>query len=72
MKRFILGIVIGIILLILFVYFGGADYLKTAGKAVEKAGSELEQYEKKIKELTPTIEKGIKEVKERVKEKTRD
>ncbi|HLA51159.1 MAG TPA: hypothetical protein VJZ92_02795 [Thermodesulfobacteriota bacterium] len=39
-----LGIFIGVVLLYLFIYFGGADYLKVFGKKTEQAGEGLKQY----------------------------
>jgi len=50
MTRVFLGIVIGILLFFLFLYFGGADYMKDFGRKTEKVGKELKQYEKDIQE----------------------
>ncbi len=72
MKKLILGIIIGIVLLVLFVYFGGGRYLQQAAKEAEKAGGEIEQYEKKLKESAKKVEHGIEKVKEKIKEKTSD
>ncbi|HBO84446.1 MAG: hypothetical protein A2073_01830 [Deltaproteobacteria bacterium GWC2_42_11] len=72
MKKFILGVIIGIVLLAAFVYFGGGDFLRHAGKEVEKAGGELKQYEYKLKDSAKKAEEGFEKVKEKIKEKTND
>lgn len=66
MIKVILGIFLGIFLLYLFIYFGGADYLEVVGKKTEKAGKELKQYEKNVKETT---DKVLEKAKDKVKEK---
>ena len=67
--KLVLGISLGIILLYLFIYFGGADYLEAFGKKTEQAGKELKQYEKNVKDATTTVEKSLEKAKDKVKEK---
>lgn len=67
--KLVLGIFLGIVLLYLFIYFGGADYLQTFGKKTEEAGRELKQYEKNVKDTTVKIEKALEGAKDKVKEK---
>ncbi|HBR15997.1 MAG: hypothetical protein A3G39_09560 [Deltaproteobacteria bacterium RIFCSPLOWO2_12_FULL_43_16] len=64
-----IGIFLGIVLLYLFIYFGGADYLQTFGKKTAEAGKELKQYEQDVKDATVKIEKALEGAKDKVKEK---
>jgi len=64
MSRFFIGIIVGIIALICFVYFGGADYLRSAGKHVDNAAQHIEKYEKKMH--------GMKERARKVREKAEE
>lgn len=62
-----LGIFIGVVLLYLFIYLGGADYLKAFGKKTEQAGEGLKQYEKGVKDVgDKVLEKAKEKVKERM------
>ncbi|MBI5875766.1 MAG: hypothetical protein HZB81_08015 [Deltaproteobacteria bacterium] len=61
-----LGILIGIIFLYLFIYFGGAGYLQAFGKKTEEAGKGLKQYEKNVQDTT---DKVLEKAKDKVKEK---
>ncbi len=63
MKNFLLGIVIGILLIILFIYFGGGRVLKSMGGKTIEVGERVEVYEKKLKEATQDL---IKKKKERI------
>ena len=69
MIKAIIKLVLGIILLYLFIYFGGADYLEKFGKKTEQAGKELKQYEKNVKDAATTVEKSLEKAKDKVKEK---
>lgn len=69
MKKIIIGMFLGIILLYLFIYFGGADYLKIFGKKTEQAGEGLKQYEKNVKDTTKSIKRTIKDAEEKIKER---
>lgn len=52
MKKFILGIVIGILLIFLFTYLGGGAALQTLGKKTIEVGERVEVYEKALKDVT--------------------
>jgi len=69
MINIIIGMFLGIVLLYLFVHFGGADYLMTFGRKTEQAGEELKQYEKDIKDTTIKFEKMLEKAKDKVKDK---
>jgi hypothetical protein len=58
MKKFILGVVIGVLLIILFTYLGGGAALKIVGKKAIELGDKVEVYEKTLKDVA---EKFLKE-----------
>ena len=60
MKKFLLGIAIGIILIFIFIYFGGGSTLKSLGERTIELGEKIELYEKSLKETT----RGLMEKKE--------
>ncbi len=68
MKKVIFGFFLGVIALALFLYFGGAKYVKAFGSKTEEAGSRLEVYEKKMKESTKDAKTSVKETAEEAKE----
>ena len=55
MKKFILGIVIGILLIFLFTYLGGGSVLQTIGRKTIDVGERIEVYEKALKDVTQDI-----------------
>jgi hypothetical protein len=60
MKKFILGIFIGVLLIVLFTYLGGGTALKIVGKKTIEVGERVEVYEKALKDVTDELlrEKG--------------
>jgi hypothetical protein len=60
MKKFILGIFIGVLLIVLFTYLGGGSALKIVGKKTIEVGERVEVYEKALKDVTGELlrEKG--------------
>ncbi|MBI5286847.1 MAG: hypothetical protein HY878_04555 [Deltaproteobacteria bacterium] len=66
MKKVLLGIVLGIIILILFVYLGGGEAIIRLGKGVEVAGERLKHYEGVLKGTTEKVKKGLEKQKERL------
>jgi hypothetical protein len=70
MKKFILGIFIGIILILLFTYLGGGSALKTVGEKTIEVGERVEVYEQALKDATQGLWKKKGEgPKETIKEK---
>lgn len=69
MKKFILGVIIGVLALAAFLYFGGPKYLKIFGAKTEEAGERLEKYEKGLKHTAEEATEKVKETAETVKEK---
>ncbi|MBI2412159.1 MAG: hypothetical protein HYV24_03010 [Deltaproteobacteria bacterium] len=72
MKKVLLGIIIGIIALAAFLYFGGGRYLRVFGAKTEEAGEKLEKYEKEMKKEAEVIKESAKEAGETIKEKAGD
>lgn len=68
MKKFIIGVVLGIIVLVVFLYLGGAKYVKIFGSKTEEAGAKLEKYEKRMKETAKDAGKAIEKTAEGAKE----
>jgi hypothetical protein len=52
MKKFILGIFIGVLLIVVFTYLGGGAALKIVGKKTIEVGERVEVYEKALKDVT--------------------
>lgn len=64
MTRFFVGIIVGIIALILFVYYGGADYLRSVGRHADNAAVQVEKYGKKMHGMTDRARKVRKKAEE--------
>jgi hypothetical protein len=60
MKKFILGVFIGILLIIIFTYLGGGAALKIVGKKTIELGENVGVYEKVLKDASNSLlkEKG--------------
>lgn len=71
MKKFLLGVLIGSIVLFAFVYLGGARYVKIFGTKTEEAGGKLEHVEKEMKEGAETAKKTVEKTVEKTKEKVK-
>ncbi len=67
MSKVLLGIILGIIVLAGFVYFGGAKYLRSLGTKTEEAGVKLEKVEKQLKESAKGAKKSAEKTAEKVK-----
>jgi hypothetical protein len=78
MRKFIYGVIVGFILAIFFIVFGGGQYLEKFGVKTEKAGQDIVEYEeelkdkisrakKKVGKKTKDIKEGAIDKKERVK-----
>lgn len=76
MKRLILGFIIGVAILVFFLYMGGSKYVKELGVRTQKAGEKLEGYEKKLKrtarEATEVVRDTVKDTKDAVEETADD
>ena len=72
MKRIALGIIIGIIFFLVFVFAGGSEYLKRFGQKTEEAGEKLEVYEKEFKKGAEEAIEKLEESSERAKEAVKE
>jgi phage-related minor tail protein len=68
MKRIIFGIIVGIILFYLFLTRGGSDYLKKVGDTTKEVGSDLKQYEERLKTSTKKAKDVAEKAGKRLKE----
>ncbi len=62
--KFFLIIILLIVALLGFIYFGGADYLRIIGRETDRAAEHVEKYEKKMH----SVKKRAEEIKEKAKE----
>lgn len=67
MKKVIAGIIIGIVLIIVFLYFGGSRYLKSFGEKTEEAGDKIQKYERTLKDSVDSAKDSVEKSKERIK-----
>jgi len=71
MKKVILGIVIGIILITFLVYLSGGkigEVLVKIGKGIEVAGEKLKGYEGVLKDTGEKVKEGIEKGKEKLQD----
>jgi len=69
MKKFILGIVIGVLLIFLFTYLGGGAALQTLGKKTIEVGERVAVYEKALKDVTQELLKKKQEAEKDIQKK---
>jgi hypothetical protein len=60
MVKLFLGGLAGMVLLVLFFYFGGPGYMRSFGAGTEEAGERLEKYGEQIKDSTRKTGKTVK------------
>lgn len=60
MIRFLLGVVVGILILMLFIYFGGGKAVKKVGEGLTETGKRMEHLEEVIKKERDEVRKDIK------------
>ncbi len=76
MKKIILGIIVGGIIFIAFLSYGGAEYVKNFGKKTVEVGKTLEGYEKELQrqkklgtKKAAAVTRGVKDAYEKTKDK---
>lgn len=69
MIRFLIGIILGIILLFLFLYLGGPGYLETFGEKTSETGRNLKRYEQPAKDTAKKVEDTYEDVKKKLEDK---
>jgi hypothetical protein len=60
MIRFLLGVIVGVLILLLFIYFGGGKTVKKVGEGLTETGKRMEQLEEVIKKERDEVGKDIK------------
>lgn len=60
MRNFLLGVVIGILISFLFIWFGGGKTVKKVGENLSETGKKMEVMEEKIKKEKNEVWDGIK------------
>ena len=60
MIRFLLGVVTGILILLLFIFFGGGKAVKKVGEGLTETGKRMEHLEEVIKKEGDEVGKNIK------------
>ncbi len=60
MIRFLLGVAVGVLILLLFIYFGGGQVVKRVGEGLTETGKRMEHLEEVIKKERDEAGKDIK------------
>jgi len=64
MMKFLLGVIVGVLIFFLFLYFGGGTTVKKLGEGLTDTGKKMEALEgtiqKEKEELEKDVEKGVK------------
>ena len=68
MIRFLLGLIVGILIFFLFVWFGGGKTVKKVGEGLIDTGKRMEVLEETIKKEKEEVGKGMKKILKEEKE----
>jgi len=60
MIKFITGVIVGILIFFLFIYFGGSKAVKKVGEGLTDTGKKMEVMEQMIKKEKGEAEKDVK------------
>ena len=60
MRKFLLGVVVGILISFLFIWFGGGKTVKKIGENLSETGKKMKVMEEKIKKEKDEVWNGIK------------
>ena len=60
MRKFLLGVIVGILISFLFIWFGGGKTVKKIGENLSETGKKMEVMEEKIKKEKDEVWDGIK------------
>ena len=71
MRKYLLGVLIGLIVIFAFVFLGGGKYLRIFGAKTEEAGGKIEHVGKEMKEGAETAKKTVEKTVEKTKEKVK-
>jgi hypothetical protein len=59
MIKFLIGLIVGILIFFLFIYFGGSKAVKKVGEGLTDTGKKMEVMEEMIKKEKGEVEKGV-------------
>lgn len=59
MIKFLMGVIVGILIFFLFIYFGGSKTVKKVGEGLTDTGKKMEVMEEMIKKEKGEVEKGV-------------
>jgi len=60
MIKFMMGVIVGIIIFLFFIYFGGSRAVKKMGEGLTDTGKKMEVMEQIIKKEKGEVEKDVK------------
>ena len=60
MIKFLMGVIVGILIFFLFIYFGGSKTVKKVGEGLTDTGKKMEVMEEIIKKEKGEVEKDVK------------
>jgi hypothetical protein len=60
MIKFLLGVIVGILIFFLFLYFGGGTTVKKVGEGLTDTGKKMEVLEEMVKKEKGEMEKDVK------------
>ena len=60
MIKFIMGVIAGILIFFLFIYFGGSKMMKKVGEELTDTGKKMEAMEQMMKKEKGEVEKDLK------------
>ncbi len=60
MIKFVMGVIVGILIFFLFIYFGGSKTMKRVGEGLTDTGKKMEVMEQMIKKEKGEAEKEVK------------
>jgi hypothetical protein len=60
MIKFLLGVIVGILIFFLFLYFGGGTTVKKVGEGLTDTGKKMEVLEEMVKKEKGEVEKDVK------------
>ena len=60
MIKFILGVIVGILLIIFFIWAGGGTFVKKVGEGISDTGKKMEVLEEVIKKEKDGVWSGVK------------
>ena len=60
MRNFLMGVMVGILIILFFIWFGGGKTVKKIGEDLSETGKKMEVLEEKIKKEKDEVWNGVK------------